>query len=105
MAAAAEQSRRNAEIVAARAAGEGVASLALRFGLSRSRIKQIVRSEPRAVPASGAMEAAIARRDQYEELGGELRELARRLPDTQASAKVGAYRAALDALDRITALE
>jgi DNA-binding transcriptional regulator YdaS (Cro superfamily) len=104
MASAAEQTRRNAEIAGARAAGESVPSLALRFGLSPSRIKQIVR-ETHPIPAPVAANAAIARRDEYRELAAELRELARRLPDEQAPAKVGAYRATLDALDRVTAVE
>ena len=107
MATAAEQAKRNSEIVAAHAAGESVAALALRFKLSRSRVKQIVRTEVGGdrVASSDAVALARQRRDQYQEVVVELGELARRLPDSQASAKVGAYRALLDGLDRLSAIE
>ena len=69
------------------------ASTCRRRGSNRSSATSAAASAP------GAANAAIARRDEYRELAGELRGLARRLPDAQASAKVGAYRATLDALD------
>jgi Mor family transcriptional regulator len=62
MASAPEQTRRNAEIAAARAAGESVGALALRFSLSPSRVKQIIRDERQPVPATGAVKAAMVRR-------------------------------------------
>jgi transposase-like protein len=103
---AAQQTERNQAVAAARAAGASVSEIAARFGLSQSRVKQILKATP--VSAGGHREAlalAVERRREYSELVGELRALARRLPDTQASSKVGAYRGVLDALDRLTALE
>jgi len=107
MPSAAEQSERNREIIAARAAGEDVESLARRFGLSSSRVKQILRSRRVVVSevATDAVAAASRRRSDYLETVGDLQGLARRLPDSQAAAKVGCYRALLDALDRLTNLE
>src|SRR5215204_5200831 len=103
---AAGQIERNREIAAARAAGDSIPSLALRFRLSQSRVKQILRSQPRhAAARSEALELAVERRAQYAAAVDELGGLARRLPDAQASAKVGAYRALLEALDRLTTLE
>ena len=69
MASVEKQAQRNREIAAARAAGEGVASLAQRFGLSPSRIKQIVRSaEPLNPPSTDAVGAALARRGEYRDI-------------------------------------
>jgi hypothetical protein len=74
--------------------------------LSRSRINQIVQAGPDDLtPQSEAVEAAMARRDEYRMIFAELRDLARRLPDSQPAPKVGAYRALLDGLDRLTAIE
>jgi len=104
---AAHQVERNKEIIAARAAGETISALAGRFGLSTSRIKQVLREEP--APAIGevasAMDLALQRRWEYATAVGEIGALARRLPDSQPAPKVGAYRALLDSLDRLTALE
>jgi hypothetical protein len=106
MASAADQAQRNEEIVAAHAAGESSQALAARFGLSRSRIRQIVDAGATTVVArSDAMSVALERREEYRRAAAELRELAWRLPDSQAAAKVGAYRALLEALDRLTALD
>lgn len=107
MPAAARQVQRNREITLARAAGESIPSLAQRFGLSRSRVKQILRVETgeSGGQTSEAVELAVQRRAEYVAAASDLRDLARRLPDTQAAAKVGAYRVLLDALDRLTALE
>ncbi len=107
MARAADQAQRNQDIIAARAAGETVSSLAARFGLSPSRIKQVLHDAP-APAAAGlapAMELALQRRDDYATAVRELGALARRLPDSQPAPKVGAYRALLEGLDRLTALE
>ena len=51
------------------------------------------------------MELALERRQEYASAVRELGAFARRLPDAQAAPKVGAYRALLDGLDRLTALE
>jgi len=104
---AARQVVRNKEIIAARAAGESVSALAGRFGLSTSRIKQVLREAPRPVAADteSAMDLALQRRRDYATAVGEIGALARRLPDSQPAPKVGAYRALLDGLDRLTALE
>jgi tetratricopeptide (TPR) repeat protein len=109
MASAENQSRRNHEIVAARAAGRTLAELAKDHGLGLSRVKEIL-AEARqagvlAVPATAAMRAAEARRGEYTEAVAEIRRLALALSDTQASAKVGALRLLVDALDRLTRLE
>ena len=103
---AARQVERNRKITLARATGESIPSLARRFGLSESRVKQILRIEGGGSgKGSDAVELAVERRAEYAATVAELRELARRLPDMQAAAKVGAYRVLLDALDRLTALE
>ncbi len=106
MATAVEQAKRNEEIVAAHAAGGSVAALALRFGLSPSRIKQVLRDGPSRVAGdANAMQLAESRRAEYRELVDEVRALAADLPLTQASSKVGAYKVAFEGLDRLTALE
>src|SRR4051794_31445550 len=103
---AARQVERNRELLAARAAGETIAALALRFGLSQSRVKQILRDgQASSDEQSGAVELAFERRREYAAIVAELSELARGLPEAQAASKVGAYRVLLDALDRLTALE
>ncbi len=106
MASSSQQTKRNDEIAAARAAGESVAALSLQFSLSRSRIKQIIKEwSNQAAPATAAVEAAQARRSEYRAVVAELGDLARRLPDSQPAPKVGAYRVLLDALDRLTSIE
>jgi hypothetical protein len=104
---AAGQVQRNREVVAARAGGETISALALRFGLSKSRVKQLLREAgpPSATKPASAMELALERRHEYAAAVHEIGRLARRLPESQPAPKVGAYRALLDALDRLTALE
>lgn len=106
---AADQTRRNLELVAAHAAGASVASLAKTFGLGRSRIKEIL-AEARAGADSGLVTTAMVRlaeerRAEHAEVVRELRELSLEIPLEQAAAKVGAYRVRLYAMDRLTALE
>lgn len=109
MASADQQARRNQEIVAARAAGRTLAELAKDFGLSLSRIKEVLAEAPtvaaQAVPRTAAMRAVEARRGEYVELAEEVRRFAMALPAEQASAKVGAFRLSMDLLDRLTNLE
>lgn len=106
MAKAAEQVARDAEIRAAHAAGENVAALAARFGLSPSRVKQIVAAEPPVTPpVGGAIKLAEERRADYRDLIAEARAFTTMIPDTQPAAKVGGYRLLLDGLDRLTSLE
>ena len=106
MATAAEQTQRNAEIVAAHAGGESVAALAMRFGLSRSRVKQVLRRGSEAPDGDArAIRLAEARRAEYRDVVDQLRGVASAVPIAQAAAKVGAYRVLLDGLDRLTALE
>jgi len=58
-----EQAQRNEELLAAHAAGESVAQMAVRFGLSKSRIKQILRLGAAVVEgdARKAVPAAVRR--------------------------------------------
>jgi hypothetical protein len=103
---AGEQTQRNAEILTGHASGESVATLAMRFGLSRSRIKQVLRHGPKAPDGDArAIRLAEARRAEYRAVVDQLRGVAAVVPITQAAAKVGAYRVLLDGLDRLTALE
>ena len=92
MADAAEQVERNREIVVARAAGETITSLATRFGISESRVKQVLRQGHSAqqTDTSPAIELAIERRAEYATVVRELRGVASRVPDAQPAAKVGA---------------
>ncbi len=106
MATAAEQTQRNAEILAGHASGESVAMLAMRFSLSPSRIKQVVREGPEATGGDArAIRLAEARRAEYRDVVNQLKGVAAAVPITQAAAKVGAHRVLLDGLDRLTALE
>ncbi len=101
-----EQSHRNDEILAAHAAGDSVPALAHRFGLSPSRVKQVLRLG--ADPPDGdatAMRLARARQAEYRGVVDRLHEVAAEVPLAQPAAKVGAYRVLLDGLDRLTALE
>jgi len=104
-----EQTRRNREIVTARAAGRTVRQLAEDHGMGQSRVKEILANSSEGgidkLPVTAVMRAADARREEYADATAEARRLARALPDTQASAKVGAIRLWLDALDRLTRLD
>jgi len=101
-----EQAQRNEELLAAHAAGESVAQMAVRFGLSKSRIKQILRLGAEVVEGDArAIRLAEARRKDYREVIDEVRAVAVAVPISQAAAKVGAYRVLLDGLDRLTGLE
>ncbi len=106
MAKAAEQAQRDAEIRAARDAGETVTDLAERFGLSKSRVKQIVAGKASArVSRPRGLRLAEERLAEYRELYAEARAFATAVPATQAAAKVGAYRLALDGLGQLMTLE
>lgn len=106
MATAREHAQRNEEILAAHAAGESVSSLAARFGLSASRIKQVLHLGPQAVDGDArAIRLAEARWAEYRDVVDQLHAVGTAVPITQAPAKVGAYRVLLDGLDRLTALE
>lgn len=104
-----EQTRRNREIILGRAAGSSVRQLAEDHGMSQSRVKEVLAKSREAdvdkVPATATMRAADARRGEYVAVTAEVRRLAFALPETQASAKVGALRLCLDALDRLTVLD
>lgn len=106
MATAREQAQRNEEILIAHAAGKSVSALAERFGLSQSRVKQVLRLGPQNVDGDArAIRLAEARRAEYRDVVDQLHAVAAAVPTTQAPAKVGAYRVLLDGLDRLTALE
>ena len=106
MGSAAQQVLRDAQIRAADAVGESTASLADRFGLSKSRIKEIVAAEPPAVePAGRAVRLAEERRAAYRHLLAEVRDFTAFIPETQPAAKVGGFQLQLDGLDRLTSLE
>lgn len=106
VASAADRAVRDEEIAAAHAAGESVRSLSERFGLSLSRVKEVMRAgPPLSVPVSEGVRLAFERREEYRRVAAEVRDLAGRLPDSQASAKVGSYKLLLDSLDRLTALD
>ncbi len=106
MASAGEQTQRNAEILAAHAGGESITALTVRFGLSRSRIKQVLRHGPEVLDGDArAIRLAEARRAEYRDAVDKLKGVAAAIPIAQAAAKVGAYRVLLDGLDRLTALE
>ena len=57
------------------------------------------------IGSPAAMDLAERRLAEYDEVVGELHGLARAIPVAQASAKVGAFKALLDALDRRTKFE
>lgn len=109
MPSAEEQTRRNTEIALGRATGRTIRDLAEEHGMSQSRVKEVLAKESEAgvytVPTTAVIQAADARRDEYAAATAEARRLALALPDTQASAKVGAIRLWLDALDRLTCLD
>lgn len=106
MASADEQAARNEQIAADKAAGMTIAAIALKHGVSVSNVKRILKERRERQPARpGARELAEQRRDDYAEVLADVRKLARWVPYEQASAKVGAFKVVLDALDRLTAIE
>lgn len=106
MATARLQMERDAQIAADRRAGMTVAALAERYGVSETTVKAAVRRARELHPVRpAAMDLAERRLAEYDEVVGELHGLARAIPVAQASAKVGAFKALLDALDRRTKFE
>ncbi len=106
MASADDQAARNRDIATAYAAGESIEALASKFELSVSRTRTIAANvRPAIARPAAAMRLARERREQYRETVAELHDLARRLPLSQASSKVGAYRVLLEALEALTRIE
>jgi transposase-like protein len=106
VATAREQMQRDAQIAADRLAGMTVAALAEKYGVSKTTIKAAIRRTRELHPVRpAAIDLAERRWAEYDEIVGELRELAHAIPVAQASAKVGAYKVLLEALDRRTKFE
>lgn len=106
MATAHEQVQRDAQIAADKAAGLTVPQIATKHGVSASTVKGAIRRSREQRPVRpAAMEVAEQRLAEYDEVVEELRDLAHAIDIAQASAKVGAYKVLLDALDRRTRLE
>ena len=101
-----KQASRNQAIRDARVTGESVRSIAARFDLSETRVREILRSA--AEPLEGnkaAHQRALAHLDEFDEYKENVRQLAEEIPVTQASAKTGAVKAWGDAIERAVKLE
>ena len=108
MPSAAKQVERDIQIREQRSLGARIADLASEHNLSETRIKQILKEEssvPTYWSANMQSKLLMTRRDQLLELYEELTETARAMPASQASAKIGAYKAAQAALDRVIRFE
>jgi len=99
-----KQAARNQEIKIASASGENNNQIAARYDLSPARVRQILlqRTEVMAdIADSNPVQAALERRAQFETVYEEAMALFDRIPDSNPSAKVGALRLALVALERL----
>jgi hypothetical protein len=106
MARAEKQATRNKEIRDARVTGESVRSIAERFELSETRVREVLRSA--AEPLEGnqaAHQRALAHVDEFNQYKEAIRRLAEEIPVTQAAAKVGAVKAWGEAVQKSVALE
>lgn len=106
MATAAQQAKRNQQIVVARAKGDSIDTIARRHQLTPTRIGQILAHESAVIAgADGPDPVAVAleRRAQYQDIFEKALALFESTPDTNPSPKVGALRLALATLDRCTA--
>jgi hypothetical protein len=106
MARAEKQATRNQEIRDARVTGESVRSIAKRFELSETRVREVLRSA--AEPLEGneaAHQRALAHLDEFLEYKETVRRLAEEIPVAQASAKIGAVKAWGEAVERTVTLE
>lgn len=104
MATAAEQARRNREILAARLEGKTATEIALDTGLTPSRVRQILAAGAADFvdgSDSDPVQLAFERRSQLEELYDEARALIKAIPESNPSPKVGAVRAAQAALGNL----
>ena len=89
----------------ASASGENTKEIAVRYDLSTTRVRQIISAEAPVLADAGRIDAATAaleRRAQYEAIYHDAAALFERIPDSEASPKVGALRLALGALDRLS---
>jgi hypothetical protein len=106
MARAERQAKRNDDIRAARASGESVRSIAERFDLSETRVREILRSAAEPVEGNRASHfRALAHLDELYEHKTSVRRLAEEIPPSQASAKTGAHKAWGEAIERTIAVE
>lgn len=105
MATASKQAARNREILIASASGDTAKQIAARHDLTATRVRQIISAEAPVLADAGAIEpakAALERRAQYEAIYEDAVAYFERIPDSDASPKVGALRLALNALDRLS---
>ena len=108
MASAEERVERDLNIRHARSLGATIGDLAKEFDVSESRVKQILRrGEPLEAYRSRDAQRALAevRREQLLGTFERIQQLADDIPVEQASAKIGAYKASLDALARLMKFE
>lgn len=83
-----------------------IADIVAKHGVSESTVKVAIRRGRVDRPVrAGAWERAERRLAEYDQVVTEVHALARAISISQASAKVGAYRVLLDALDRRLKLE
>lgn len=106
MARAEKQATRNQEIRDARGDGESVRSIARRFDLSETRVREILRTAGEPLEGNDAAhQRALAHLDELHQYKDMTRALAEEIPVTQASAKIGAVKAWGEAINRTVALE
>ena len=108
MPSAAQQVKRDQNIRDRRSCGATIADLANEFKLGETRIKQVLKAKPLLPDQWDRSEyraLAQARLEQYREISEEMWQMARDIPIEQASAKTGAYKAALGVLERVVEFE